>query len=166
MARSGINRGLMWLRKTLQITEETESPQVLSETLRPVIDVFGWDLPPIQNESVATAGVTVITRLPAVPEGESHLIFACDISHDDGVGSKDISIRYENEAGNEVSVHSTVDNVVDSFLIAMDRPILVRAGDRLIGRARSSIAAGSDFTIRAFFYVLQPGEYLAGSPWG
>lgn len=166
MAIDKIKRNFVWLRKVLRITEKTTLPgQILGE-IRPALDTFGWDLPPIQFVSQSTPGVTTATILPVVPEDEAHLFFACDIFHDDPVGSKDIAILYRKGTIEEVGVQGTVDNVVEKFLVTLPRPMLVQAGSSLMGRATSSIAAGSDFIIRGLFVRLKPGEYLAASPFG
>ena len=83
--RSGINRALMWLRKTLQITEETDSPQILSELLRPTIDVFGWErLAERTTFFQATAAAPAVNvNGPVTPDDVLRLVLHANVSHTD-----------------------------------------------------------------------------------
>ncbi len=164
--RSGINRALMWLRRTLEITEQTDSPQVLSEELRPVIDVFGWERAANPVHQIrSNPGATTAVALDAVPEGEAHYFLSCAISHDDPVGSKDMTILFADRNGLVSQLTSTA-GVAANFFRVIERPILVGPGARLQGLSRNAIAGGSNFLIQCHFIVLPIGEYFSGSPYG
>ncbi len=168
--RSGINKSLMWLRKVLQITQPTDTPDRVSPLLQPVIDVFGWDFPVTQVEQAITqaAGPTTVTRLATPPVGEAHYYIAVDIFHDDAVttgGVQIVAINFENQLNLQTAlVNSQAAGVGVS--ISLDRPILVPAGSQLMGVSLTSIAVGSDFTIRGMFIRLDAGEYFGASPFG
>ncbi len=164
--RSGINKSLMWLRKVLQVTEPTDTPDRISPLLQPAIDVFGWDFPitQVEQEITQAAGVTTVTRLATPPEGEAHLYLACDISHDDPL-SREISIQFENQANLQTALTSTVDTAA-GFSVALNRPILVPAGSQLMGVSVVAIAVTEVFTIRGMFIRLDAGEYFGASPFG
>lgn len=163
--QSGINRPFSWLKKVLQITEKTVAPDTLLSGVNPTVDVFGWERFLPERAVTTAAGSTTTTRLLPVPEGEAHLFLACDISHDDPIGSKDMSLQYENELGNQVALERTA-GLNANFFITLTRPILVTAGNNLMGVSRNAIAVGSNFIIRGMFIRLEPGEYLYGSPFG
>ncbi len=166
--RSGINKSLMWLRKVLQITEPTDTPDRVSPLLQPVIDVFGWDVPFTLIEHVTTvaAGVTTTTRLPAPPDGEAHYYIACSISHDDPT-DRVISVQIENQTDNQTALTTpNATAIAAGFDVALHRPFLVPAGSQLMGVSTTAIAVTENFTIRGMFIRLDAGEYLGASPYG
>ncbi len=165
MAMDKIKRSFLWLRRSLEIIDKTTLPAEILGEVRPTLDLFGWDLPVYEFISTVAAGVATTTRLAPVPEGETHLFCACDISHNDPVGSKDMSIQLENVGGSQVALTQTV-GLNANFFVALRRPYLVTAGSNLMGVSRNAIALGSQFTIRAMFIRLTPGEYLPGTPFG
>ncbi len=163
--RSGINRGLMWLRKVLQITEATDSPRVLSEIAGPTIDLFGWDLPLYERAITVTAGATLTSRLTAVPTGEAHLFLTCSAMHDEAATDHILNIHYRDIAGVETDV--TPGQVVTADQpVTINRPILVQAGARLTAQSADSVPIGSDLIIRGHFVRLEAGQYIPASPWG
>jgi len=165
MAMDKIKRSFTWLRRSLEIIDKTTLPGQILDEVRPGLDTFGWDVPEYEFVTTATGGATNLTRLPNVPEGEAHLFLACDVSTDDPVGTKDVSIAIENIANSNVTLEGTVSIPAGSFL-SLTRPILVTSGSNLMGLARIAIPIGQIFTVRGMFIRLQPGEYLASSPFG
>lgn len=160
MSRSGINRPFSWLKKVLEITEETDVPQVVSEQVRPVIDVFGWERFATPFTLTSTSpGATSIVSLPLVPDGEIHYCLAAHITHDDPVGSKDYSIMIVDAQGNQTAVTRTVGQSANFFL-ELDRPVVIPPGGRMRGLSRNAIAGGSNFVISGLFVRLDIGEYL------
>ncbi len=167
--RSGINRALMWLRKTLEITEETQSPQVLSETLRPMIDVFGWERLTGLNEADNAEGVegadnTDIVVLTAVPDGIMRYVIYASMSHNDPATNLSLSMQVRLSAAIgalDIGVAQSIKNTSEQPLRAsLDRNILLQPGEQLICRSQPAPAIGSALFIRYKFVDLDPGEYL------
>ena len=166
-----VKRAFTWLRKSLRIIDKTTLPGEILGEVRPTLDVFGWDLiaenPPEQVNN-SSAGATLFTRLPPVPEGEVHLFLTCDAEHTDPVGSHILRIDYRDETA---LAESTIVSVATGTALFDDRviirrPILVTPGARLVVISSDSIPIGSVLNIRGHFVRLNLGEYFAGSPYG
>ncbi len=167
--RSGINRALMWLRKTLQITEETDSPQILSEVLRPTIDVFGWERwapegagDPPQREIATGALATASVDLDVVPDGVMRYYMFVSGSHNDPVaGGLDLALICRG-GGIDLAIAPAVQGA-SPLLIRhgfAGRPFLLSPGQQLVMRSVPAPAAGLVLTMRAQFVDIAFGEYV------
>ncbi len=169
---SGINRGLMWLRRTLQITEETKSPSVLSEIVRPNMDVFGWDrMERLDHELVTVVGPAAVnvTGQP-VPEDEMFLIMAAELFHNDTVTTQPMGMVMTSGGGpggpGGIFVTDTVDTAAN-FRVTLKRPLLIPPGGNLSGNALlPGIGATFTFFLEYLFVRLDVGEYIPASPYG
>ncbi len=166
MARSGINRGFAWLRKVLQITEETESPARLSEVVGPTMDVFGWErlaqTGPESIEAVTGTLATDIAVLTPVPAGIARFVVFASCSHNDPLGLIiDLQVR---TSGGDIGLSNTFDAVnahtAQPTQHGLNRTILLQPGEQLICRSRSAPAAGTSLFIIYKFVDLDLGEYL------
>ncbi len=161
--RSGINRGFIWLRKVLQITEETESPSVLSEIVRPTMDVFGWDRlaePREQDNSGAAAPASTVNG-PVTPVGVLRVVFHCSVRHTDTGVTHFLWIdRLEATGGALTGV--TTPNVAVPVTVdqSCDHWVFLEAGTRLRGRSDIALVAGA-IAIDMVFIDLPIGEYIA-----
>jgi len=168
--RSGINRALMWLRKTLQITEVTDSPQILSEILRPTIDVFGWERwspesgvgNPPEREIATGALATASVILAVVPQGVMRYYMFVSGSHNDPVaGGLDLALICRS-GGVDLAVAPAVQGA-SPLLIRhgfAGRPFLLAPGQQLVMRSVPAPAAGLVLTMRAQFVDIDFGEYV------
>ncbi len=158
--RSGINRALMWLRKVLQITEETDSPRVLSEKLRPVIDVFGWER---RNEVAvlsftgAAAAASVVTS--PTPADVLRVITGASIESTDPALLV-MWIAKRSEPGSVQFGLSEPFEAVENVQIALKRQVILKPTERLVGRSDPAPAVATALTIRFEFVDLPVGEYL------
>lgn len=168
MPRSGINRGFMWLRKVLRVTEETESPSTLSELVRPTMDVFGWErLAPglIGDGPQVVAGTgaaaTDIVVLGLTPDNVMRYVTAASMSTDDPAGLiMSIQLRTPNvdlgiEEGDGVNQLAP-----QPWRLSLKRPILLAPGEQLIGRSVPAPAPATSLFIRMRFVDIDLGEYL------
>lgn len=159
--RSGINRALMWLRKTLEITELTDSPQVLSEVLRPTIDVFGWDRlseTVFDSPFVAAPGLTVNSDV--TPDDVLRVYLHAAVRHTDAGVTHTLWIqKLANVGGISVGVTSPFLAVPVGVPIAAQQWILVEPGARLQGRAPIALVAGA-IAMDLNFVDLPIGEYI------
>ncbi len=157
--RSGINRALMWLRRTLEITEETESPQVLSEKLRPVIDVFGWErLPELQIlQTAAAATGEVLSGSPAT--GIVRLVLHCSVLlTGSGVGVTAI-IRKRIPSGANVGLPLDRESMEDDEVTSMIGHTFLVEGDAIVA-AYVNPPAGGTSTLSVAVIDLPVGEYI------
>ncbi len=159
--RSGINRALMWLRKTLEITEETESPQVLSEKLQPVIDVFGWErLPEEQFNTATVAAPGIALASPATPTDILRVVYGASLEHTDtGVNHIAWLLKRRNPGALDVGLPTDRQDIdVGEFLSMIGRTFLVE-GDFIVAEVIGAPAAGQ-LTLRLNFIDLPIGEYI------
>ncbi len=166
MARSGINRALMWLRKTLEITEETDSPRVLSEILGPAVDVFGWERLAEAIGQVNTSGADVSTvSAPAVPEDVLRLVLEASVETTNAALAFHMWIDHLDDASNIfVGVMRPIAVPISAVIIrnAMTRQIIMKPGDQLTGRCTPATGVGETLAIRQRFVDLPIGEYIRG----
>ncbi len=162
--RSGINRALMWLRKTLEITEETDSPQILSELLRPTIDVFGWERlrgPTVHDTSGAGAPNTTVNG-PVTPDDVLRLVLYASIVHTEAAVSRFLFIQKEMPAPSTAIVGITSPKIQLPPLVneGADRWIYLEPGSRLQGVTDVALIAGA-LVLDINFIDLPIGEYIA-----
>ncbi len=162
--RSGINRSLMWLRKVLQITEETDSPRVLSEIAQPSIDLFGWDrlAAGAQGENATGAATSDFVGLTAVPEGTMRYVILASMSHDDPVAgglSMSFIMRVD---GLDIGIGPpAIGLLAEPVRAGLGRPILMEPGSFLIARSTPAPAVAQAINIRYRFVDIDFGEYIA-----
>ncbi len=153
----------MWLRKVLQVTEETESPSRLSEIVSPAMDVFGWDrLAEVrtQDNTGAAAPATTVAA-PVTPDGVLRVVFHASVRHTDtGVDHFLWIDRLEPTGGGLTGV--TTPNV--AVPVGVDQGatswIFLEPGSRLRGRSDIALVAGA-LAIDIVFIDLPIGEYIA-----
>ncbi len=161
--RSGINRALMWLRKSLEITEETDSPQTLSEILRPTIDVFGWERLAARTQfaaaSVAAPGI--IVNGPVTPDGVLRLVLNASVRHTDTGVDHFIWIDLDMRGASAELVGITSPSVAVPPLVdqSTDRWFTIAPTHRFRGRAELATIAGA-LTLSMTFIDLPIGEYV------
>ena len=163
--RSGINRGFMWLRKVLEITEETDSPRVLSEIAQPTIDTFGWDrlapdgIPDDLNAQGALATSSVL--LPAIPDGIMRYVIFASMSHDDPIaGGLELSMQVRLINALDIGIGRPTQVLANPTRVGIDHPILMSPGQVLLCRSNPTPAAGERLFIRYHFVDIPAGEYI------
>ncbi len=149
----------MWLRKTLEITEETESPQVLGEKVVPNIDVFGWErLPELQIlQTAAAATGEVLSGSP--PAGIVRLVVNCSLLlTGSGVGVTAI-IRKRIPSGANVGLPTDRDAIEDDEVASIIGHTFLVEGDAIVG-AYVNPPVGGTSTLSVAVIDLPVGEYL------
>jgi len=164
--RSGINRGFTWLRKVLQITEETDAPSVLSDVVRPTMDVFGWERHQEMTALLALgAAAANFTITPVVPDGFMRYISEASIESNDAVTALTLWIEHRTSSGvdQDIAVTRPLLVAAGAFAIhlAMDRPILLASGDRLVGKSEPAPVGAATLRLKTRFIDLPIGEYIA-----
>lgn len=157
--RSGINRALMWLRKTLEITEETESPQVLSELLRPTIDVFGWDRLTEQQYLVTTAAATGQVLSASPPADILRFVLHCSVRLTaSGVGVTPI-IRKLGSTGFLVGLPIDREGMEDDEVASILGHTFLVEGDQIVAEYVNPPVGGTS-TLTLLAIDLPLGEYI------
>ncbi len=163
--RSGINRGFMWLRKVLEITEETDTPRVLSEIAQPTIDTFGWDrlspegIPDDLNAQGTLASSSVL--LAAVPLDIMRYVIFASMSHNDPVaGGLELSMQVRLINALDIGIGRPIQVLANPTRTGIDHPILMSPGQVLLCRSIPDPAAGTRLFIRYHFVDLPVGEYI------
>ncbi len=164
--RSGINRGFTWLRKVLQVTEETESPSTLGELVRPTMDVFGWErlAPALIGAGPRTeafeAAATVATVLGSVvPVGIMRYIIRASCSTTDPAGI--ILTMVVRSGGVDIGIAGGRFQIFGQpARLPLERPVLLAPGERLACTSTPAPAAATALFIRYNFVDLDFGEYL------
>ncbi len=163
--RSGINRGFMWIRKAVEITEETDSPRVLSEIAQPTVDLFGWDrytpdgVPDDINAQGTLATDSVL--LAAVPEGIMRYVIFASCSHNDPVaGGLELSMQVRVAGALDIGVSRPIQVLANPTRTGIERSILMQPGEVLLCRSNPAPAAGTRLFVRYRFVDLPFGEYI------
>ncbi len=157
--RSGINRALMWLRKTLEITEETDAPQVLSEILRPTIDVFGWERLATPTFDTEFSPTTIVAG-PITPPGVLRIVTTVSVRHTDVGVTHILWMDKLIETGEIIGLVQNPPALLNDVSMGLDRWIPVEAGARLRGRTFLALAVGN-IALDFQFVDLPIGEYIA-----
>ncbi len=167
--RSGINRPFSWMKKVLEITEETEAPSVLSEQVRPVMDLFGWERLSPQGipDTVTQQGAitTDIVVAPAVPAGIMRLVLLASAFHDDPVAGGlvlSIQVRTTPLGGGTVDIAVGPSRLTEAtpVQLGITQKLLLQPGQSLLCRSLTTPTVGDRLTIRYRFVDLEFGEYL------
>jgi len=163
-----IRRAIIWIRKTLDITQKTTQPGSISGEIRPTLDVFGWerlsDSTAVQGLSASTDATTTAQGVVTPDDIMRYVIFA-GVQHDELVGT-DLNLWID-----LLTVNSFPVPILGSQLIVgaaagqqirhgTPAPFLMRPGDRLRGRASPATGLGIALTIRFLFIDLPVGEYI------
>ncbi len=169
--RSGINRGFMWLRKVLQITEETDSPRVLSEIAQPSVDAFGWarvadqDGTPTQTENdQGVLGGNSVLMTP-VPAGVMRYVIYAACGHNDDTQALNLSLQVRLvEGALDIGIQPSELLPAQSGQMIIQhgsrRSILLSPGEILLCRCQPNPVAGKRIFVRYKFVDLEPGEYV------
>jgi len=159
---SGINRALMWLRKTLEITESTESPRVLGEVLQPGIDVFGWERRVDQAVTESTTGGAAadVVVLTAVPDGIMRYVLYCDVSHDDPVAGGLLLSQSVRSGGVDIALQVPTQVLARPVHVGLERSILLQPGELISARSNPAPAAATSMFMVYRFIDLPFGEYM------
>ncbi len=164
--RSGINRALSWLKKTLEITEKTTAPDTLMAGVRPIIDTFGWERLSAEGgaenqNNQSNLGVDQAI-LAAVPEGTMRYVIFASASHNDPVaGGLTLTIQIKTVDALDIGIAGPViDCPISPTRLAKTEPFLMAPGEQLLSRSTPAPAAGQRIFIRAKFVDIPVGEYV------
>ncbi len=164
--RSGINRALSWLKKTLQVTEKTTAPDTLMADVRPIIDVFGWERLPeatVENRIGAAATASVTSTL--VPNDVVRVVLEASVVNSDAAIAIDLFITHRAVIGGgfEPSVSPVFAQQIgfNGSPASIDRVIVLQQGERIVGNSRPAPGVGEELTLTFRFIDLPVGEYIA-----
>jgi len=164
-----IKRAIIWIRKTLDITEKTTQPGTISGEIRPMLDVFGWDR---LASSTAVQGLVAIDDNttaaigPITPDGVVRYVLFASVQHDEAPGTF-LNCWVDLQSVNNFPIPVVPVQLIDGAVAGAQirhggggRPFIMRPGDRLRGRASPATGVGIDLVVRQFFVDLPEGEYI------
>lgn len=167
MARDKVKRAFTWIRKSLDIIDRTTLPGEILGEIRPTLDTFGWErLSGEVQTSTDSASATSTVSGPTTPEGVlRYVIYA--------------HIEQQEAAGTDLTCWIDMAVIVPAFRIAinqptlipggagpartalgLERPIVLRPGERLNGRSNPATGVGVSLQIKMVFVDLPFGEYI------
>jgi len=163
--QSGINRAFSWLKKTLEITEKTVSPDALSPIVVPSMDVFGWERY-FECRARNVNGVAAADNVfdSSVPVDTMRLIISASVQTSDNANA--LHLWFEHRVTNGgIDLAVSVPFLAPAGTAGMrvggsDWPILLCPGDRLAGRSSPAPAAGQNISMRIRSVDLRVGEYM------
>ncbi len=168
--RNGINRGLQWIKKVLEVTEIATVPTQVLPEVRPTIDVFGWDRlsEVVQEQANNTATQTV--QGTVVPEGVVRLVVLASVNHRELLLATTrtlwIEIVHQAQGGlgqvrvglvRPLLVPGDGDPGID---VPLQRWIVMNPGDRLVGKSAPATGVGIGLNLNQSFVEIPVGEYV------
>ncbi len=167
MAVDKIKRAILWIRKSLEITEKTTNPGTVDGNIVPVLDAFGWERLGGEVTVRLTQGTNVNTIAgSAVPQDVLRIILEASVETDNAVLAFTFWMDHvDADTGFPVGVMRPIEPLISALSIrnAMDRRFVVmRPGDTLAGRCSPASGAAQVLRLRERFVELPIGEYIRG----
>jgi len=161
-----IKRAIIWLRKSLDITERTDVPGSINDEIRPILDAFGWDrLKEVENSTVSGTATTSVNG-PTVPDDVIRLVVMCSVNHTDRsvLVFHHLWVDLKPPGANSVGV-SRPQSVpgsaaAEEIRVPVQRKFLMRPGENLRARASPATGVGITLEMRQLFVDLPIGEYV------
>jgi len=163
-----IKRSFIWMRNALRVIDKTTLPGEIEGTVKPTVDLFGWERfapalvgqgPQLVTATGADATDVVVTT--PVPSGVLHYVMFASCSHDDPAGL--LLTMQVRTLGADIGVAEGDGNVAvnaSPFRLSLKRPIILTPGDSLICRSVPAPAALTSLFVRYKFVALEFGEYI------
>lgn len=165
MAQDKIKRAITWIRRSLEITERTTNPGTIQGEIVPTVDIFGWDrLREIETFSQATAAVTTVQG-PVTPADVLRYVLHFGVEHSEALGTSLtlwVDLLTELSFPVPLIAPQLIPGAIagETIRYGGGRPIILRPGDRLRGRASPATGPGINLSVRAAFIDLPIGEYI------
>jgi len=83
MADTKIKRAILWIRRSLEITERTNVPESIENVVRPKVDIFGWERLPSVQVAAASNPLSVAVGSATVPAGTFRYVLNANVEHTD-----------------------------------------------------------------------------------
>ncbi len=159
--RNGINRGLQWIKKVLEITEVATVPTQVLPEVRPGVDVFGWERLPEVQASTASAAATTIVQSAVTPADTLRLVLSAAVKHTDVGVPHDLWITKAIQNTIRVGLPTDRGALIEPNVFAslIGGTYLVQ-GDFLFGETDVATAGGTDLILTMMFVDLPIGEYI------
>jgi len=157
-----IKRAILWVRKSLEITERTDVPETIENIVRPTLDVLGWERL-VESTIIQTAAgaptTTVFTASFTDPETIRYIV-KCSLTHFEAAVTRTVWLNKRQE-GPVFEVGLPIDRVsiMTNEKSSMIGTTYIERGQALVGRTATALAAGS-FAIETEFIDIPIGEYI------
>jgi len=160
-----IKKAILWIRKTLEITERTDVPASIDSKIIPTLEILGWErYADMETETQSTSDSSIISSL-TVPEGTNRLYIAASVDTNDIVNQFTYWVEAWPLNGTQVGIiapNTPPTQRGTSFIRSggLPRPFLMGPGGRLRGRLSPATAGGATISIRTVFIDIPIGEYI------
>ncbi len=163
-----IKRAILWIRRSLEITERTDVPESIENVVRPVVDIFGWEALPRAEAAIATNPLAIAVNTAVVPPGIFRYVLNANVEHTDTITVTHrlwISKAIQNGVRVGLPVDRRVAEVGEN--VSMDGTTYLLPGDFLFGESTLIMAAGNIaisiiFIDFPFDTLAGIGEYIVG----
>jgi len=167
LATDKIKRNFIWLRKVLELIDQTTLPGQVIGDVSPTMDLFGWDrIREAVVENALGAGGANIALAAVVPEDRIQVVFEASVRSSDAANAQDLWVAHRSisRTSIDVAVSPTFRQDVgfNGSHASTGRIILLSPGERLIGRSNPAPAGGNDLTLSLRSLNLPFGEYIYG----
>lgn len=164
---------LSWIARALGVDRASsrgmdfDSPSTVLDSIQSTVEAIGWEHVSLRPGQffVQLPGPVSSVPSPPVPEGEAWFVYACDARQSGGAGANIRIDVFDQRVGRGASLHDTV-NASNNACIAIPRPVLLVPGQILSAEALTAVPLGQTFTLSGLFFILEPGEYFPGGPYG
>jgi len=163
-----IKRAILWIRRSLEITERTDVPESIDSVIKPVVDIFGWEALPRAVPATATNPLAAAVNTAAVPAGTFRYVLNASVEHTDTITATH-RIWISKAVQNGVRVGLPLDRRVIEVgeNASLDDTTYLLPGDFLFGEATIAMAIGN-IAINTLFIdfpfdtLAGIGEYIVG----
>lgn len=164
---------LSWIARALGVDRASskgmdfDSPSTVLDSIQATVSAQGW-----QHVSARPGRIFVqlpgpVSSVPSpdVPGDETWLVYAANVRQSGGAGANIRLDVFDRRVGGGAALTDTV-NASNNAAVALSRPILLVPGQILSAEALTAVVLGQTFTLEALFFILEPGEYFPGGPYG
>jgi len=164
MSKDKITRVLLWLRKSFEIIDKTNTPDKLDSTIVQTVEALGWQRL-VEAEGSAVSGVAVSSiGSIAVPEGFLRLILAAGLETSDVLGPFQFWFDHTTVRGSTQAASLQRPYVVPvgsaGVRVGLQRPVVLAAGDTLVGKTSPAVGVGESLIMRMRSVDIPEGEYV------
>jgi len=172
-----ITKNFAWIAKafgrSLTPSSSSELPDLVAPTVRPTFDALGWSRwGEAQALEVSAPNVSVLDLPVFQREGFFRVIIWAGGAHDDVLLTHRLqfSLVCNVEGISPIPISSLAQffvlvgspSLAAPTGLALDRPVIIRAGNTLRVNALPAMAGGDILQLQAYFVDIPEGEYIPG----
>jgi len=159
-----IKRAILWIRKTLEITERTDVPESIENVVRPTLDILGWErLRETISVSLSAAAPAASVQTQAViPQGILRYVVKCSCHHSDTGVTHEVWLTKRGDPKTVVEIGIPIDrqSIQTSEFASMIGSTFLVTDEVLFCRTRTALVANF-LNLELEFIDIPIGEYIA-----